>query len=147
MDLIAFLKNQDVDFKNRTLSDIWAYDDNQIEANHDYIQLLFPLNKPSRHSFHNVYLSDDTQIAEIRSSEIIQANIRISAHWFLMFLKRAQHWRVGYNHNQLRITRIIECLRLLVSDSDADKFYQEVLSILGPEIKINEHTFKFWREA
>ena len=147
MDLIAFLKNEDVDFKNRTLSDIWAYDDSQIEVNHDYIQLLFPLNKPSRHSFHNVYLSDDTQIAEIRSSEIIQANIRISAHWFLMFLKRVQHWRVGYNHNQLRITRIIECLRLLVSDSDADKFYQEVLSILGPEIKINEHTFKFWREA
>ena len=147
MDLIAFLKNEDVDFKNRTLSDIWAYDDNQIEANHDYIQLLFPLNKPSRHSFHNVYLSDDTQIAEIRSSKIIRANIRISAHWFLMFLKRVQHWRVGYNHNQLRITRIIECLRLLVSDSDADKFYQEVLSILGPEIKINEHTFKFWREA
>ena len=147
MDLIAFLKNEDVDFKNRTLSDIWAYDDNQIEANHDYIQLLFPLNKPSRHSFHNVYLSYDTQIAEIRSSEIIQANIRISAHWFLMFLKRVQHWRVGYNHNQLRITRIIECLRLLVSDSDADKFFQDVLSILGTDIKINEHTFKFWREA
>ena len=147
MDLIAFLRNEEVDFKNRTLSDIWAYDDSQIEANHDYIQLLFPLNKPSRYSFHGVYLSDDTQIAEIRSSKIIQANIRISAHWFLMFLKRVQHWRVGYNHNQLRITRVIECLRLLVSDCEADKFYQDVLSILGPDIKINEHTFKFWREA
>jgi len=147
MDLIAFLKNEDVDFKNRTLSDIWDYDDSQIEANHDYIQLLFPLNKPSRHSFHGVHLSGDTQISEIRSSEAIQANIRTSANWFLMFLKREDYWRVGYNHNQLRITRVIECLRLLVSDCEADNFYQDVLSILGPDIKINEHTFKFWREA
>ena len=94
-----------------------------------------------------MYLSDDLQITEIRSSEVIQANIRISAKWFLMFLARVDYWRVGYNHNQLRITRVIECLRLLVSDSEADKFYQDVLSILGPDIKINEHTFKFWREA
>ena len=57
------------------------------------------------------------------------------------------YWRVGYNHNQLRITRVIECLRLLVSDSEADKFYHDVLLILGPDIKINEHTFKFWKEA
>ena len=92
-------------------------------------------------------LSDDYQITEIRSSEAIQANIRTSANWFLMFLKRVDYWRVGYNHNQLRITRVIECLRLLVSDSEADKFYQDVLSILGPDIKINEHTFKFWKEA
>ena len=37
--------------------------------------------------------------------------------------------------------------RLLVSDCEADNFYQDVLSILGPDIKINEHTFKFWKEA
>lgn len=147
MDLIAFLRNEEVDFKNRTLSDIWAYDDMQIETNHDFIQLLFPLNKLSRHSFHDIYLSDDAQITEIRSSKAIQANIRTSANWFLMFLKRVNYWRVGYNHNQLRITRVIECLRLLISDCEADKFYQDVLSILGPDIKINEHAFKFWKEA
>jgi hypothetical protein len=90
-----FERNEEVDFKNRTLSDISYYDDSQIEANHDYIQLLFPLNKPSRHSFHGVYLSDDLQITEIRSSEVIQANIRTSANWFLMFLKRVDYWRVG----------------------------------------------------
>ena len=147
MDLIAFLRNEEVDFKNRTLSDIWAYDDMQIETNHDFIQFLLPLNTLSRHSFHDIYLSDDAQITEIRSSKAIQANIRTSANWFLMFLKRVNYWRVGYNHNQLRITRVIECLRLLISDCEADKFYQDVLSILGPDIKINEHAFKFWKEA
>ncbi|MDC0551677.1 opioid growth factor receptor-related protein [Amylibacter sp.] len=147
MDLIAFLKNEETDFKGRSLSDIWAYDDSQIEANHDFIQLLFPLNKASQHSFHGIYLNDDAQVAEIKNNKAIQANILTSANWFLMFLKRVDYWRVGYNHNHLRITRIIECLRLLIDDNKADKFYKDILTILGSDIKINKKTIKFWTEA
>ena len=147
MDLIAFLKNEETDFKGRSLTDIWAYSDSQIEANHDFIQLLFPLNKPSKHSFHGVYLNDDAQVIEIKNNKAIQVNILTSANWFLMFLDRVDQWRVGYNHNQLRITRIIECLRLLINNYEADKFYKDVLTILGSDIKINEKTFKFWAEA
>jgi len=147
MDLIAFLKNEETDFKGRSLSDIWAYDDNQIEANHDFIQLLFPLNKPSKHSFHGIYLNDDARVIEIKNNKAIQTNILTSANWFLMFLERVDHWRVGYNHNHLRITRIIECLRLLINNYEADKFYKDVLTILGSDSKINKTTIKFWAEA
>ena len=147
MDLIAFLKNEETDFKGRSLTDIWAYNDSQIEANHDFIQLLFPLNKPSKHSFHGVYLNDDAQVIEIKNNKAIQANIHTSANWFLMFLERVEHWRVGYNHNQLRITRIIECLRLLIGDNEANKFYENVLSILGSDNNINKKTIKFWADA
>ena len=80
MDLIAFLKNEETDFKGRSLTDIWAYNDNQIEANHHFIQLLFPLNKASKHSFHGIYLNGDVQIMEIYSNEGIQANIMTSAN-------------------------------------------------------------------
>ena len=147
MDLIAFLKNEETDFKGRSLTDIWAYSDSQIEANHDFIQLLFPLNKPSKHSFHGVYLNDDAQVIEIKNNKAIQVNILTSANWFLMFLDRVDQWRVGYNHNQLRITRIIECLRLLINNYEADKFYKDVLTILGSDSKINKTTIKFWAEA
>ena len=147
MDLIAFLKNEETDFKGRSLTDIWAYSDSQIEANHDFIQLLFPLNKPSKHSFHGVYLNDDAQVIEIKNNKAIQVNILTSANWFLMFLDRVDQWRVGYNHNQLRITRIIECLRLLIGYNEAYKFYENVLSILGSDNKINKKTIKFWAEA
>jgi len=147
MDLIAFLKNEETDFKGRSLTDIWAYSDSQIEANHDFIQLLFPLNKPSKHSFHGVYLNDDAQVIEIKNNKAIQVNILTSANWFLMFLDRVDQWRVGYNHNQLRITRIIECLRLLIGDNEANKFYENVLSILGSDNNINKKTIKFWADA
>ena len=117
--------------------------DSQIEANHDFIQLLFPLNKPSKHSFHGVYLNDDAQVIEIKNNKAIQANILTSANWFLMFLDRVDHWRVGYNHNHLRITRIIECLRLLINNYEADKFYKDVLTILGSDSKINKKPLNF----
>ena len=52
MDFLTFLKNEGVDFKGRSLSEIWKYTDVQIEQNHDFIQVVFPLNKPSANAFH-----------------------------------------------------------------------------------------------
>ena len=42
-------------------------------------------------------------------------NIIKSKDWFIKFLKRNDQWKLYSDHNQLRITRIIECLRLLIS--------------------------------
>ena len=43
MNLITFLKDQEPDFNVRFLSDIWNFRDIDIERNHDFIQILFPL--------------------------------------------------------------------------------------------------------
>ena len=52
MNFHNFLLGKDSDFKNRMIQDIWNYSDNEIEINHDFIQILFPLNKKSQSSFH-----------------------------------------------------------------------------------------------
>ena len=39
MNLYKFLKNEEKDFKGRFLSDIWDFTDDEIEDNHDFIQL------------------------------------------------------------------------------------------------------------
>ena len=69
-----------------------------------------------------------------------------SSSWFLSFLKRNNHWKSRYDHNQLRITRVIECLRLLVGDDEADNFYKSVLE-LCPNNDINTTTLEFWKNA
>ena len=56
MDLIEFLSDKSPDFKGRYLTDIWNYNDDEIEYNHDFIQLIFPLDKPSQAVFNNIYL-------------------------------------------------------------------------------------------
>ena len=147
MNFLSFLKNEGLDFKSRSLSEIWKYTDIQIEQNHDFIQVVFPLNKPSENTFHGFHLSDQSELLKLQNSEIVKSNLIKSAGWFLGFLERSMSWRDGYDHNQLRITRVIECLRLLVSNEVADTFYKDILVILGTDNTVNRTTLLFWSEA
>ena len=71
-------------------------------------------------------------------------NILKSKEWFLDFLKRNNSWQYFHNHNQLRITRIIKSLILLVSREEAHLFYEEILSSLSHDAKIPDASFKHW---
>ena len=147
MDLYKFLKNEEKDFQGRFLSDIWSFTDNEIEDSHDFIQLIFPLDKPSETLHHNIYLKDVNEFLKIKSDKIIKKNIIKSKDWFINFLKRNDQWKLYSDHNQLRITRIIECLRLLISDEEADTFYSLILSMVREETEINEITLDYWSKA
>ena len=147
MDLYKFLKNEEKDFQGRFLSDIWNFSDDEIEDNHDFIQILFPLDKPSEAVDNNIYLRDVNEFLKIKSDKIIKINIIKSKDWFIKFLKRNNQWKSYSDHNQLRITRIIECLRLLISDDEADLFYSTILSMVGKKVNINEITLDYWSKA
>ncbi len=146
MNFKNFLLGIEPDFKGRTIQEIWDYSDIQIEGNHDFIQLIFPLNKKSQNVFHGYYLDNEDLINELKESHQIRENIIKSSSWFLSFLKKNEHWKSKYDHNQLRITRVIECLRLLVGDDEADNFYQSVVG-LSLDSNINKTTLEFWKNA
>ena len=147
MDFQKFLRNEEVDFKGRLLTDIWNYTDHEIETNHDFIQLIFPLDKPSKAVFNNLFLKNNNQIDMLRADDLVKKNILKSRDWFLIFLKNNDQWKNYSDHNQLRITRIIECLRLLISNTDANDFYEIILKLLGKDITINPITLEFWKKA
>ena len=65
----------------------------------------------------------------------------------LSISRDAIDWNVQYDHNQLRITRVIECLRLLVSDEEADNFYNNVIELIKDNNRINIRTLNFWKNA
>ena len=70
------------------------------------------------------------------------------ADWYGRFLERNNFWMKGHDHNHLRITRVIRCLRLLVDDDEADAFRIEVYSLLGDKLSsIPLRTRAFWDEA
>ena len=146
MNFKNFLLGIEPDFKGRTIQEIWDYSDIQIEANHDFIQLIFPLNKKSQNVFHGYYLDNEDLINELKESHQVRENIIKSSSWFLSFLKRNEYWKSKYDHNQLRITRVIECLRLLVGDDEADNFYQSVL-VLCSDKNINKITLEYWKNS
>ena len=146
MHFEKFLNLEGCDFKERTLEQIQRYSDIQIEQIHDFIQIVFPKNRPSISNPHTHYLADNTTIERIQTNKSIKRNVIESSQWFLSFLKRNESWKSQYNHNHLRITRIIGCLRLIVSDEEANKFYKSILELSGHG-KINKITLEFWQNA
>ena len=146
MNTLAFLCGLQSDLLGRNLSDIWSYDDKQIEETHDYIQFLFPLDEPSKSSFHGFYLTEDDVLEIIKSNEA-KKNIIKSSEWFIGFLDRNRIWTHGYNHNQLRITRVIKCLRLLVGEDAADQWRDRVIEFVGDTSGIPDESLTYWRNA
>ena len=147
MNFEKFLTHRGKDFKERTLQDIWSYSDKEIERRHDFIQVIFPLNKPSQAVSHGYYLDSKDLVNQIKTNKEAVTNISKSSQWFFSFLERNMYWNTRHDHNQLRITRVIECLRLLVSDEEADNFYNNVLELIEDNNQVNTRTLNFWSNA
>ena len=146
-EIVSFLEGKAPDHRGRILAMLLQQTDHQAETTHDYIQWLFPLDEPSR-SVNGVPILTDLDIDEIRQSSLAQANLAKSARWFLGFLERNDHWITKYNHNHLRITRVIKSLRLLASDKAADEFKNIVFEYLGDDLNlIDPKARSFWNSA
>ena len=147
MNFEDFLTLRGKDFKGRSLQDIWSFSDSEIERRHDFIQVVFPLNKPSQAVFHGYYLDNQDLVSQIKSNKEVATNILKSSSWFFAFLERNMYWNAKLDHNQLRVTRVIECLRLLVSDEEADNFYNSVLELIKDNNQVSKKTLNFWKNA
>ena len=86
-------------------------------------------------------------LIKLKKNKEATNNIIKSSQWFFSFLERNMYWNDQHDHNQLRITRVIECLRLLVSDEEADNFYKNVLELIKDNNQINMRTLNFWKNA
>jgi len=133
--IVGFLEGKTPDRRGRILAMLLQQTDHQAEATHDYIQWMFPLDEPSR-SVNGAPVLTDLDIDEIRQSSLAQANLVKSARWFLGFLERNNLWVTKYNHNHLRITRVIKSLRLLASDEAADEFRDKMLALAGDRLNL-----------
>jgi hypothetical protein len=144
-DIERFLAGVGTDGVGRSINQILDMDDTLWERTHDFIQWLFPLKEASR-SVRNAPVLTDVQIKQIRESETIQVNIQRSVLRYKEFLASTTKWRSGYDHNHLRISRVIKSLRLLVSDEAANGFKYWVAGQLGDQIDtIHVESRKHWR--
>ena len=147
MNFVEFLSGVGPDYKGRMLSEIWRFTDFEIDNTHDFIQVVFPTDKLSKSSFHGLYLKSQGEIEEIQKCQITTNNLIFSSGWFLEYLKRNETWHEKYDHNHLRISRIIQCLRLLVSDIEAEKFRGKVFTLIKAESKIMNNTLEIWQSC
>ena len=166
--LVAFYGGSGRDARDRTIETIWAFDDGQLEAVHDFIQWLFPTRKSSAFNAAAPQLTDD-DVAAFRGSERLRARARRSLDVMLRFYglrsvdgttgaariepaadlpKRGPRWWGGGNHNHLRLTRIIDSLYGLGLEGEAVALYRCLAGIRTTHAtEISEATVRYWALA
>ena len=147
MNFKTFLLNESCDHKGRMLSDIYKFSDKEIEATHDFIQIVFPLAEPSFWSSNKYFIESQQQIDSLSKNKNVKEAILQSASWYISFLKRNNHWKNVNDHNLKRITRMIKSVRLIVGDIEADKIKKEIISIKNIEKLVSQKSIKYWKNA
>lgn len=62
--------------------------------------------------------------------------------------RNSRNWAVRFDHNHLRITRILRCLRVLGLQQQCDAFYAALQHVfVDPAIRINERSMIYWKRA
>lgn len=174
--LTEFYNGSGTDCEGRTLEEMLHYSYKKLEFGHTYIQWLFPLREPSNFNPDAPLLTDE-DIAIFRANPAMSENMCRAFNVFLDFLglevvagddarpadqdamivRKAPHFEdeckflfKRANHNWLRITRIITCLKtigtpLLIEAANA--FYECLRKLHEEEGLVSDHSFNYWTQA
>src|ERR1700730_3164051 len=83
--LLDFYRGQGTDAEGRFLKAIWTWEDNDLEAVHDFIQWLFPLPEPSQFNPDSPLLTAN-DIEAFKNDPVLQTNLIKSFERILGFL-------------------------------------------------------------
>jgi hypothetical protein len=144
---VRFLTGEGHDHLGRVLEEVLAFDDKTLEQSHDYIQWVFPLPEASRFNLDAPVLTAEA-LAELRASDEARTNLRRARDRMLAFYRANDHWLTAFDHNHLRITRIIRCLSLALGEDEAQHFHHEVKALVAAAGNpVNAESIGYWQEA
>lgn len=166
--IVPFYLGEQSDLEGRKIQQMWAWDFEELECTHDYIQWLFPINEKS-HFNPDAPIVDEEIIQAFREDRQLQKNLlrsfSILLHFYGLKLAtdgkgkvvvkksenypvRKQEWVNILNHNYLRITRVLKCLMAFGFSEEAQAFYECLRQIYREDSdQIGSETFQYWTKA
>lgn len=165
--IVAFYRGTGTDHAGRLLRDVLAWDNEALEQVHDYVQWVFPNALPSRANSAAPLLTPG-DVATFRGDPALQQALRAALARMLAFYglrrsgpdgmriergddwpARSRQWLQPYNHNHLRLTRMMKCLQACGLDADA-RALQEVLLDIARRTdvgRVSRATAGHWERA
>jgi len=153
-EAINFLQGTGKSSSGHTLKQILLWDDDSWENEHDFIQWIFPNDKPSNFN-PDCPVLDAKTINLMRIDPKVKEGVLKAYERFLGFCG-LNHGEYGLehevfknhiwghkNHNWLRITRVLRCLSLLGCQSQAEELLCFVTSLKN----VNDETIAYWKKA
>jgi hypothetical protein len=165
--LITFYRGLGPDNSGRYLRDVQQQSLQELEGVHNYIQWLFPLPEPSAAVPDSPVLTPQ-DIVEFREDAALKTALLQSFEIMLTFYgleladvngqlrvtpaasfpARSQVWLTPYNHNFLRLTRILRCLDQLGCERHARALLEALQDLyLHHSAVIGSTTFRYWQLA
>lgn len=165
--IVAFYRDGARDDEGRTLREILAWRDDDLEDVHDFIQWLFPL--PERSGANpSAPTLDAATIDAFRSTPVMRERLRQALDRMVQFYglawdrqspapvivrapnfrDRADNWLRPMNHNHLRITRILRSTLLLGLEAESKALF-DALNAIDREYpaRISARTHALWSDA
>jgi len=160
MQAVEFYRSKIGNDEGYKIDEIIASKDHRLEADHSYIQWLFPLTEPSNFN-PDAPLLDAEQIQLFKSDpalreKMLEAFYRMLKFWGfavayngkLVKLRKNSSWVFSGDHNYLRITRVLKCLTILGFAEEASLFYNALLDLAKYcNGEISENNLQYWKEA
>jgi hypothetical protein len=161
--LIDFYLGEGKDQSGRTIEEVWRFKHGALEVGHDYVQWLFPTIKSGNFNPDAPTLTVD-DVTLFKSNPKLKENLLISFDKILdffglrcvnengtivvrkgtNFIERKSVLFEGFNHNHLRVTRVIDCLNALGFQEYAKAFF-DFLS--RQKQFFTENCFHHWEKA
>jgi hypothetical protein len=158
--LIKFLRGDGPGPNGYYLDDVLQYSNDEFDLHHDFIQWLFPTNQESNFNPDAPILTPN-EIKIIRADPHLQNVMDTIYHRWLRFCGLRQtdtglefgtnEYPKGnqmvwgqFNHNMLRITRVLHSLNLLGLHDHKEEFYN---FLLKNKTIFNENTFGYFTQA
>ena len=159
MKIIDFYRGGIGNQNGNTLSEILTWSKGWLEGDHDYVQWLLPSNETSQINGEAPTLTlEESQI--FKEDKELQDKVKQSLVKFLWFLDfklvrddeqviiepvvEIPDWLKGFNHNMLRVTRLIKSLRLTGLEKYANAYYTALLPFKN---KVSINTWSYWQKA
>lgn len=101
-------------------------DNEWLEMHHDWIQTAFPLYTPSCYHPGSVLLTREL-LEAIKDDVWVVEQIHRALARMALYFKSTTHWAEQYNHNLLRITRILLSISYTLGSGKAHWFLRTIL--------------------
>jgi hypothetical protein len=158
--LLDFLRGDGQGPSGYYLHDVLRYSNDEFELQHDFIQWVFPTDQPSNFNPDAPVLTPD-EIKIIRADPHLRGVMGVIYHRWLRFCGLRQtdtglefgtsEYPTGnqvvwgrFNHNMLRMTRVLQSLNLLGLRDRAEEFYN---FLLKNRAMFTENTFGYFTQA
>ena len=167
MKLVQFYREEIPADGIHWIDDIFKWSHSRLEGEHNYVQWLFPTKEPSM--LHECPVLDDQQIEIFKSDPKLKSRVANAFDLILDFYgfelssggighpesgiveeiesangKDPQAWIRYFNHNFLRITRILRSMRYLGRDDLSKALFNKLKEYRE---FCTDNSFNYWQDA